>query len=108
MGTTFFEIYSTGRTPQASPEIIDSYVTGRTIIPEFIKRSEIKIIIFDLFTKQIVDKILGSFDEVSEPYGVMFIKRYLMHMNYEQRQRMMMMFYYRNKFTLLYDLMRFL
>lgn len=78
------------------------------MIPKLIKRSEIKIIIFDLFTKQIVDKILGSFDEVSEPYGVMFIKRYLMHMNYEQRQRMMMMFYYRNKFTLLYDLMRFL
>ena len=74
LGMTFFEIFGTGRTPRASPEIIDSYVTGRTNIPKFIKRTEVKTILPDSSLKQITDEILGSFGEASEPYGVMFIK----------------------------------
>jgi nitrogen regulatory protein PII len=71
---TFFEIFGKGRTPSASPEIMDSYVTGRTTIPKFIKRTEVKTILPDSSVKQITDDILGSFGEASESYGVMFIK----------------------------------
>jgi nitrogen regulatory protein P-II 1 len=71
---TFFEIFGTGRTPRASPEIIDSYVTGRTTIPKFTKRTEVKTILPDSSVKQITDEILDSFGKASEPYGVMFIK----------------------------------
>ena len=74
VGITFFEINGTGRTPREAPEIVHSYMTGRTTIPEFVKRIEVKSIVPDSSAKQIVDELLNIFSPASEPYGVIFIK----------------------------------
>ena len=49
-------------------------MTGRTTIPEFVKRIEVKSIVPDSSAKQIVDELLNIFSPASEPYGVIFIK----------------------------------
>jgi nitrogen regulatory protein P-II 1 len=74
VGLTFFEVSGTGRTPRQTPEIIDSYVTKRTIIPKFIKKMEVKTIVPDSSAEHIIDELLNSFGSASEPYGVMFVK----------------------------------
>ncbi len=71
---TFFEVSGTGRTPRRTPEMIDSYVTGREIIPKFVKKIEVKTIVTDSTAKDIIDELLNSFGLASEPYGVMFLK----------------------------------
>jgi nitrogen regulatory protein P-II 1 len=73
-GLTFYEVSGTGRTPQQTPEIIDSYVTGRTTVPKFVKKTEVKTIVPDSSAKNIIDELLNSFGSASEPYGVMFVK----------------------------------
>jgi nitrogen regulatory protein P-II 1 len=74
LGMTFFDINGTGRTPRGAPEVIHSYSTGRSTIPKFVQRIEVKCVVSDSSVKQIVDEVLTSFDATSEPYGVMFIK----------------------------------
>ena len=75
MGMTFFEISGTGRTPRQAPEIIDTYVTGRTTVPKFVKRMEVKTVVPDSSAQNIIDEILNSFgSSSSEPYGVIFVK----------------------------------
>jgi|SRR5215203_5971655 len=74
VGMTFFEISGTGRTPRQAPEIVDTYMTGRTTIPKFIKRIEVKTIVPDSSTQNIIDEILNNFGSSSEPYGVLFVK----------------------------------
>jgi nitrogen regulatory protein P-II 1 len=74
VGMTFFDINGTGRTPRGAPEVIHSYSTGRSTIPKFVQRIEVKSVVPDSSAKQIVDELLTSFDATSEPYGVMFIK----------------------------------
>ncbi len=73
-GITFFEIDGTGRTPREAPEIIHSYMTGKTTVPEFVRRTKVETIVPDSSAKQIADDILNSFSAASEPYGVLFIK----------------------------------
>ena len=55
---TFFEISGTGRTLRQAPEIIDTYVTGRTTVPKFVKRMEVKTVVTDSFAQNIIDEIL--------------------------------------------------
>ncbi len=74
MGMTFFEISGTGRTPRNAPEIIDSYMTGRTTMPKFVKKIEVKSIVPDSSAKIIIEEILNNFDSTSDPYGVIFVK----------------------------------
>jgi nitrogen regulatory protein P-II 1 len=73
-GITFFEIEGTGRTPRAAPEIIHSYVTGKTVVPMFVRRIKVETVVPDSSAEQIVSEILNSFSATSEPYGVLFIK----------------------------------
>jgi nitrogen regulatory protein P-II 1 len=49
-------------------------MTGRTTIPEIVKRIEVKSSVPDSSAKQIVDELLNSFSLASEPYGVIFVK----------------------------------
>ncbi|HEX2169328.1 MAG TPA: P-II family nitrogen regulator [Nitrososphaera sp.] len=74
VGITFFEIHGTGRTPRAAREVVQSYMTGRSSVPEFVKRYEVKSIVPESSKEEIVDDLLNSFSPSSEPYGVVFIK----------------------------------
>ncbi|HSF51464.1 MAG TPA: P-II family nitrogen regulator [Nitrososphaeraceae archaeon] len=74
VGMTFFDIFGTGRTPRAAQKIVDVYMTGKTNIPKFVKRTNVKTIVPDASAKQIVDDLLNSFGSAVEPYGLMFIK----------------------------------
>lgn len=72
-GITFFDIHGTGNTPSPTQEIVHSYTTGRTTIPEFITRTLVMIIVSDSSAKQIADELWNCFGEGSEPYGVLFV-----------------------------------
>ncbi|MGH9993990.1 MAG: hypothetical protein ACRD4J_01970 [Nitrososphaeraceae archaeon] len=37
-GISFFEVLGTENTPSATPEVVHSYRTGRTTVPEFVTR----------------------------------------------------------------------
>ena len=76
-GMTFYEINGAGRTKrEAVPEMVRSYMTGRTITPEHIKRTKVETIVSDSAMNQIVDDIsnsLGQHDG-TEAHGMIFIK----------------------------------
>ncbi len=74
LGITFFDIQGTGRTPRSASEIIHSYQTGRTTIPEFIGRILVISIVSDSIVSQIIEEMIRSFDMQEEPYGILFVK----------------------------------
>jgi nitrogen regulatory protein PII len=45
---------------EALPEIVHSYMTGKTTIPDYAKRIKVEIIVPDSAMKQIVDDISDS------------------------------------------------
>lgn len=69
-----FDIQGTGRTPRFTSEIIHSYQTGRTTIPEFIGRILVISIVSDSIVNQIIEEMMRSFDVQEEPYRVLFVK----------------------------------
>ncbi|MGB7959947.1 MAG: P-II family nitrogen regulator [Nitrososphaeraceae archaeon] len=73
-GISFFEVLGTGNTPSATPEVVHSYRTGRTTVPEFITRLLVMTFVSDTSAKKIVDELVNSFGEGSEPYGALFVK----------------------------------
>lgn len=73
-GITFFDIDDTGNTLSPTQEIVRSYATGRTTIPEFVTRTRVMAIVPDSSAKRIADELLNSFGEGSEPYNVLFVK----------------------------------
>ena len=76
-GITFYEINGAGRTKRdAIPEMVRSYMTGRTITPEYVKRTKVETIVIDSAVKQIVDDISGTLSRhtENEPHGMIFIK----------------------------------
>src|SRR5919197_2717552 len=74
-GITFYEINGAGRTKRdAVPEMVRSYMTGRTITPEYAKRTKVEIIVSDSAMNQIVDDILNSLNPGKEAHGMIFIK----------------------------------
>jgi nitrogen regulatory protein P-II 1 len=73
-GISFFEVLGTGSTPSAAPEVVHSYRTGRTTVPEFVTRLLIMTVVTNSYAKKIVDELVNSFGEASEPYGVLFVK----------------------------------
>lgn len=80
-GITFFDIHGTGNTPSPTQEIVHSYTTGRTTIPEFVTRTLVMTIVPDSSAKRIADELLNSFGKGSEPYDVLFVKMSLMPIN---------------------------
>jgi nitrogen regulatory protein PII len=70
-GMTFYDIYG------AVPEMAEPYMTGRTIIPDYVKKTKVETIASDSATKQIVDDISNSLGQhvEKELHGMMiFVK----------------------------------
>ena len=76
-GITFYEINGAGRMQRdAVPEMVRSYMTGRTIIPDYAKRTKVEVIISDSAMNQIVDDILNSLSQHAgkDAHGMIFVK----------------------------------
>jgi nitrogen regulatory protein P-II 1 len=75
-GITFYEINGAGRTKRdAVPEIVRSYMTGRTITPDYAKRTKVETIVSDSAMNQIVDDLLNNLSHgKAEAHGMIFIK----------------------------------
>ena len=56
--------------------MVRSYMTGRTIIPDYARRTKIEVIVSDSATNQIVDDILNSLGQHAgkEAHGMIFVK----------------------------------
>jgi nitrogen regulatory protein P-II 1 len=75
-GISFYDINGAGRTKrEAVPEMVRSYMTGRTITPDYVKRTKVETIVSDSVMNQIVDDILNSLNPgKEEAHGMIFIK----------------------------------
>jgi nitrogen regulatory protein P-II 1 len=76
-GMTFYEINGAGRTKREPvPEMVRSYMTGRTITPEHVKRTKVETIVSDSAVNQILDDISNSLSQHvgGEAHGMIFIK----------------------------------
>ena|SRR5215218_4073746 len=76
-GITFYEINGAGRTKgDAVPEVVRAYMTGRTIVPDYAKRTKVETIVSDSAVNQIVDDISNSLSQHAggEAHGMIFIK----------------------------------
>ena len=76
-GITFYEIIGAGRTKrEALPELVRFYMTGRTITPDYVKRTKVETIVSDSAVNQIVDDISNSLGQHTgnEAHGMIFIK----------------------------------
>ncbi len=76
-GITFYEINGAGRTKRdAIPEIVNAYVTGKTITPEYVKRIKVETIVSDSVVNKIIDDISDSLSQHAgkEAHGMIFVK----------------------------------
>ena len=76
-GMTFYEINGAGRTKRdAIPEMVRSYMTGRTITPDYVKRTKVETIVSDSTMNQIVDDISNSLGQRAgnNARGMIFVK----------------------------------
>ena len=76
-GITFYEINGAGRTKRdAMPEIVQSYMTGRTTTPDYARRTKVETIVPDSAVNQIVDDISNSLSQHAgkEPHGMIFVR----------------------------------
>jgi nitrogen regulatory protein PII len=70
-GITFYDVYG------SIPGMAESYMTSRTIIPDYVKKTKVETIASDHVTKQIVDDISNSVSQHAEkqPQALMiFVK----------------------------------
>ena len=76
-GMTFYQINGAGRTKrEALPEIVQSYITGRTTSRDYIKRIKVETIVSDSLVNQILEDISNSIGQHAgnEAHGMIFIK----------------------------------
>src|SRR5919112_543143 len=76
-GITFYEINGAGRTKRdAVPEMVRAYMTGRTITPDYVKRTKVETIVPDSAVNQIVDDISNSLGQRAgnNARGMIFVK----------------------------------
>jgi nitrogen regulatory protein P-II 1 len=76
-GITFYEINGAGRTKRENlPEMVRSYMTGRMITPDYVKRIKVETIVSDSLVNQILEDISNSLGEHvgNEAHGMIFIK----------------------------------
>jgi nitrogen regulatory protein P-II 1 len=75
-GISFYEINGAGRTKRdAVPEMVRSYMTGRTITPDYARRTKVETIVSDSAMNQIVDDLLNNLSHgKAEAHGMIFIK----------------------------------
>jgi nitrogen regulatory protein P-II 1 len=75
IGLTFYEVMGSGRTKHdAIPEIVRSYMSGKMIIPEFVKRSKVETMVTDSAVKEIVDDIMNNLSSGKHAHGYIFVK----------------------------------
>jgi nitrogen regulatory protein P-II 1 len=71
---TFYPVEGHGRTKRDPiPEMVESYMTGKKITPEFEQRSKVETIVPDSSVKGIVEDLLSNFPD-TEPRGMIFVK----------------------------------
>ncbi len=77
-GITFYDITGAGRMKRDTiPEMVRSYMTGRIITPDYVKRTKVETIVSDSKMNQIVDDISDSLSQNSgkdEAHGMIFVK----------------------------------
>ena len=76
-GMTFYQINGAGRTKrEALPEMVQSYMTGRMITPDYAKRIKVETIVSDSLVNQILEDITNSIGQHAgnEAHGMIFIK----------------------------------
>jgi nitrogen regulatory protein P-II 1 len=76
-GITFYEINGAGRTKRDSiPEIVQSYMTGRSITPDYVKRIKVELVVPDSEANNIIDDISNSLSKHAdnEAHGMIFVK----------------------------------
>jgi nitrogen regulatory protein P-II 1 len=76
-GMTFYDVNGVGRVKrEAIPEMVRAYMTGRTITPDYVRRTKVETIVSDSAMNQIVDDISTSLGQHvgGEAHGMMFIK----------------------------------
>jgi nitrogen regulatory protein P-II 1 len=74
-GMTFYDIKGRGRTKrEEQPEMVRSYMTGRKITPEFVKRTKVEIFVTDSSAKEIVEDLITNLGSESDPRGMVFVK----------------------------------
>jgi nitrogen regulatory protein P-II 1 len=75
-GISFYDISGAGRAKrEAVPEMVRSYMTGRTITPDYAKRTKVETIVSDSAMNQIVDDLLNNLSHgKAEAHGMIFIK----------------------------------
>ena len=60
-GISFYDINGAGRAKRnAIPEMVRSYMTGRTVTPDYVKRTKVETIVADSSMNQIVEGILNN------------------------------------------------
>src|SRR5215831_1087455 len=75
MGLTFSEVMGSGRTKaDPIPEVVRSYMSGKMIIPEFVKRSKVETIVNDSDVKGIADDLMNSMKTDKHAHGYLFVK----------------------------------
>ena len=77
-GISFYDINGAGRAKRhAIPEMVRSYMTGRTITPDYVKRTKVETIVHDSKMNQIIDDISNSLSQHTgkdEAHGMIFVK----------------------------------
>lgn len=76
-GMTFYEIHGFGRSKREPvPEMVRAYTTGRTITPDYVKRTKVEAIVLDSSMNQIVDDISNGLGQHAgrEAHGMIFVK----------------------------------
>jgi nitrogen regulatory protein P-II 1 len=74
-GLCFYEIDGRGRTKREEvPEMVRSYMTGRKLAPEFVKRTKVETVVTDSSVKEIVEDIITNLGSESNPRGMIFVK----------------------------------
>ena|SRR5687768_4017042 len=76
-GISFYEITGAGRTKRdAVPEIVHAYTTGKTVTPDYVKRTKVEIFVTDSVMNQIVEDISNTLGlrAGNEARGMIFIK----------------------------------
>ena len=76
-GLSFYEVQAAGRRERdAVPEMVRHYMTGRTVTPDYVKRTKIETIVSDSAMNQIVEDISDSLSQQhgNTARGMIFIK----------------------------------
>jgi nitrogen regulatory protein P-II 1 len=74
-GISFYDINGAGRTKRdAIPEVVRSYMTGRMITPDYVKRTKVETIVPDSTINPIVDDLINNFNTRTGTNGMIFVK----------------------------------